>query len=87
MNLGDLEFKASDLSADFSETIVVTDGAIAQWYADKANRHLRERLAKAPEVQSVGESKRNWWDAAKRWPFGTKATHRARLVAIEEIEK
>lgn len=85
-NLGDLEFKVEELATGFSETIAVTDGAIAQYYTDRANHILREKLAKAPEVncecwnwEKIHET--GWY----RGKGTDRSTHRARLVAIEKL--
>lgn len=79
MNLGDLEFKAEDSDAsgrDASVTPCIT--------IDHANRILREKLAKSPEVfglktELLGYS--SWHTSSN------KATHRGRLVCIEKVGK
>lgn len=93
MNLGDLEFK----SEDFEEVIKVegfgrsiTKG-LSERIMHSANRILREKLSKAPEV--FGTYREGCLSSVWRvgTPFGgwsqTLDAHRARLVCIEEIEK
>lgn len=90
--LDELEFKPEDFLSwrpideslrdvfpEWKETICL----LAQHHANEANRILREKLAKAPEVE--------WSSQCGCWnDLGTidyiKGGCRARLVAIEEIK-
>lgn len=77
ISLGDLEFKESDFGP--------VGFKIAKHSADIANRILREKLSKAPEVFGYKDSVDCEWSEVESFP--STGLHRARLVAIEEIEK
>lgn len=83
MNLGTLEYKDEDCqgSAFFDARDAVP------WITiERANRLLRERLGKAPEVSRNHHRGSGW---GRVWETGhvPNTTHKARLVAIEEVGK
>jgi hypothetical protein len=96
MNLGDLQFKAEDFATAWCEpdtSSTEMDVVLAAACARVANRLLRERLGKAPEVFGKGHddfSKHDRW-AVSQWvnihDGMPKSTHHARLVCIEELPK
>jgi hypothetical protein len=78
MNLGELEFKPEDFELCKGE---LTEERMIQRAAQLANNFLREKLAKAPEVQSNWSVGKYHWCEINR----VRDTHRARLVCIEEV--
>lgn len=92
MNLGDLEFKPEDFYEHIEDAIKFNAfEQLVQVVTNEANRILREKLVKAPEV--FGTYREGCLSSVWRvgTPFGgwskTLDAHRARLVCIEEIEK
>lgn len=89
IKLGALAFTAEDFEgryeADGPCGHLVTQGT-AEKVAERANRILREKITKAPEVKCVSRSFRNWWESSKRWPFGAEPTLTARLICIESVK-
>lgn len=95
MNLGDLEFKAEDFFILETDKALTTKNEML-WFqmkeefakraAEDANRILREKLAKAPEVFGFR-------DGSGRLMFcenpvdNSGNDHRASLVCIEEVGK
>lgn len=77
MNLGDLEYKAEDGVENARGVLVIS--------IERANQILREKLAKAKEVFGVRVTTGGMIFATL--PESSAATHRARLVCIEEVGK
>jgi len=73
IQLKGLEFKAEDFytGVDGDTLLEQFMGAMGKDCADKANKLLTERIAKAPEVSLYGKD--------------GDGTHKARLVCIEEL--
>lgn len=83
MNFKELEFSADDF--EDLECSKETSGQIPSWDAriisEQANRLLRERLEKAPEVCGRYDVDSKLFIQR---PEPSKWTHKARLVCIEE---
>lgn len=83
MNLDNLEFDAKDFAGPDCPHWGSEPCDCVLWESDKlaeiANRILREKLSKAPEVRGDNNGSWDMYDHPED-------THRARLVAIEEIQ-
>lgn len=99
MNLGDLEYKADDaeyeIKIDYEGKMAWPETSPIQSLGTKlvqmisieeANRLLKERLEKAPEIFGWPDNAKDMYYANWGSLNSPKDTHRARLVCIEEVK-